>query len=121
MLVAGLTRFSELWRSQKGRLVSKRLEGALGRTIRCESTAGASWDILLQSKSVEMTPSRKERAPHAHIRMCAPDWSRVLNGELHVMAIILAGRAAFPKDQRRLLMQFSMLLQTTVLTAGAVK
>jgi hypothetical protein len=47
------------------------------------------------------------------------DWSRVFTGELHVMAIILAGRAPFPKDQRRLLMQFSMLLQTTMLSGTA--
>ena len=36
------------------------------------------------------------------------------------MAIILAGRAQFPKDQRRVLMQFSMLLQTAILSAAAM-
>ncbi len=73
---------------------------------------------ILRREKLEFETDGSSRTPHASIRMLPRDWSRVLSGELHVMAIILAGRAPFPKDQRRLLMQFSMLLQTTVLSKG---
>jgi len=118
LLYRGLSRFARLWALQQGRLVSTRLEGALGRSIRCESTDGEVIDLCLRREKLEFETDGSSRTPHASIRMLPRDWSRVLSGELHVMAIILAGRAPFPKDQRRLLMQFSMLLQTTVLSKG---
>ena len=116
MLQNGLTRFSQIWERQAGRLVSKRLEGALGRIIRCETSSELVRDILVERISVKISEVPLNTSPHAKIRMAAPDWARILTGELHIMAIVLAGRAPFPKDQRRLIMQFSMLLQTTLLT-----
>jgi len=120
VLMQGLSRFGRLWASQEGRLVSARLQGALGRSVRCESTDGEVVDLCLRRDRLEFDAGALGRIPHASIRMAPRDWSRVLTGELHVMAVILAGRAAFPKDQRRLLMQFSMLLQTTMLSGRAV-
>lgn len=119
VLMQGLSQFGRLWTVQKGRLVSPRLEGALGRAIRCESTAGEVFEFCLRREQLDFEPEGSWRTPHATIRMNPKDWSRVFTGELHVMAIILAGRAPFPKDQRRLLMQFSMLLQTTMLSGTA--
>lgn len=119
VLMQGLSRFGRLWTVQKGRLVSPRLEGALGRAIRCESTTGEIVEFCLRREQLDFEPEGSWRTPHATIRMNPKDWSRVFTGELHVMAIILAGRAPFPKDQRRLLMQFSMLLQTTMLSGAA--
>jgi len=120
VLMRGLSRFARLWASHEGRLVSARLEGALGRSIRCESTEGEVVDLCLRRDKLEFDRDHSGPMPHASIRMASRDWSRVLTGELHVMAVILAGRAPFPKDQRRLLMQFSMLLQTTMLAGRAV-
>lgn len=113
---SGLSRFASLWSRQKGRLVSTRLEGALERSLRCESLEGEVVNVRLRRAELEIDSGGGDRAPHAVIRMAARDWARVFTGELHVMAVILAGRAPFPKDQRRLLMQFSMLLQTTMLS-----
>jgi 2-methylcitrate dehydratase PrpD/putative sterol carrier protein len=118
VLDRGLARFARVWEHQQGRLVSKRLEGALGRSLRCETVEGEAMDLRLSREHVEISPPDAEHAPHAVVRMSAADWARVLTGELHAMAIILSGRARFPKDQRRLLMQFSMLLQTALLAAG---
>ena len=118
-LYIGLSRFARLWSAQRGRLVSARLEGALGRAIRCESTTGETVEFCLRREQLDFEPEGSWRTPHAKILMNPKDWSRVFTGELHVMAIILAGRAPFPKDQRRLLMQFSMLLQTTMLSGAA--
>lgn len=100
--------------------MSARLEGALGRSVRCESTEGERVTFCLRRTELEFETDGSGRMPHASISMAGRDWSRVFTGELHVMAVILAGRAPFPKDQRRLLMQFSMLLQTTMLTGKAV-
>lgn len=119
LLYQGLSRFARLWALQEGRLVSARLEGALGRSICCESTDGEVVKLCLRREKLEFETEGSARMPHASIRMSPKDWSRVFSGELHVMAIILAGRAPFPKDQRRLLMQFSMLLQTTMLSGAA--
>jgi len=118
-LYIGLSRFARIWTVQKGRLVSPRLEGALGRAIRCESTTGEIVEFCLRREQLDLEPEGSWRTPHATIRMSPNDWARVFTGELHVMAIILAGRAPFPKHQRRLLMQFSMLLQTTMLSGAA--
>jgi len=117
-LARGLARFARLWEGLQGRVVSRRLEGALGRSIACETTDGEAVVVRLSRQAAELAAPEAGRAPHATVRMAREDWLRVLSGELHVMAIVLAGRARFPKDQRRLLMQFSMLLQTTLLTAA---
>ena len=116
----GLARFAGIWEGLQGRVVSRRLEGALGRAVSCETTEGESVVLRLTRTKVELRKPDADHPPHATVRMSAADWARVLSGELHVMAIILAGRAQFPKDQRRLLMQFSMLLQTAILSAGAM-
>jgi hypothetical protein len=117
LLDEGFARFSRLWSQQSGRLVSKRLEGALGRRIRCEMLGAEARDLTLHRNSVRLQSASPEDAPHAVLSMNVEDWSRVLSGELHVMSIALAGRAPFRKDQRRLIMQFSMLLQATMLSA----
>lgn len=119
LLGDGLRRFSRLWEQHASQILSKRLEGALSRVIRCEVASGPALEILLSRTSVEVLNSSSRVAPHARIVMRAADWARVISGESHVMAIVLAGRAPFPKDQRRLLMQFSMLFQTTMLTEGS--
>ena len=117
VLVTGLERFAGLWKKHNGGLVTKRLEGALGRELRCESIEGSVASLLLWRDTAEIFVSDSRRnTPHAVVRMSSSDWEKVLSGESHIMAVILAGRAPFPKDQRRLLMQFSMLLQTTLLT-----
>lgn len=108
-----------IWQGLAGRIVSKRLEGALGRSIACETEGGEVVIVRLSREAVDLDAPDPRTAPHATVRMAWEDWARVLTGELHVMAIVLAGRARFPKDQRRLLMQFSMLLQTALLTAGS--
>lgn len=116
VLESGLERFGRLWSGLQGKLVSKRLEGAIGRQLLCESHEGEKVAARLSRTQVELTGDPASVAPHATLRMAGADWQRVLNGESHVMAIVLAGRAPFPKDQRRLIMQFSMLLQTTLLS-----
>ncbi len=116
-LAHGLARFARIWEGLEGRVVSRRLEGALGRAVSCETTEGEVVVMRLARTRVELSEPDPDHPPHATIRMDAADWARVLTGELHVMAIILAGRARFPKDQRRLLMQLSMMLQTAMLTA----
>ena len=116
VLESGFGRFSRLWHQQAGRLVSKRLEGALGRRIRCGVPRGEVLDIVIVRNSVRVEPMSSEDAPHAILSMNSEDWIRVLSGDLHLMSIALAGRMAFPKDQRRLIMQFSILLQATMLT-----
>lgn len=115
LLDNGLRRFSRLWERHAGRVLSSRLEGALAKVIRCQIVGGPTRDIVLSRTSVEVLKAPSEVAPHAWISMPAADWKRVIAGNSHVMAIVLAGRAPFPKDQRRLLMQFSMLFQTTML------
>lgn len=115
-LADGFGRFADLWAGFEGRLVSKRLEGALGRTLLCATTEGDGLLLRMSRTRVDILPPAAAGAPHATVRMDEADWRRVLSGELHVMAIVLAGRAPFPKDQRRLIMQFSMLLQTTLLS-----
>lgn len=115
VLASGLERFARLWSRLEGKLVSKRLEGALGRMLLCESLEGERVLLRLMRTQVEFgTPDLS--VAHATLRMAESDWQRVLTGESHVMAIVLAGRAPFPKDQRRLIMQFSMLLQTALLS-----
>lgn len=117
VLNSGLARFATRWQRLEGRLVSRRLEGALGRVIHCRC-GEETVQLVLDRGSATLGAPSVGLGPHAVIRMDAADWARVLTGEWHVMAVILAGRAPFPKDQRRLLMQFSMLLQTTLLTGG---
>lgn len=118
-LAAGLERFARAWAGLQGRLVSKRLEGALGRLLLCESVEGEQLLLRLSKTEVDLRRDVGAVAPHAKLRLEAGDWKRVLTGESHVMAIVLAGRALFPKDQRRLIMQFSMLLQTALLSVPA--
>ncbi|MBL0140790.1 MAG: MmgE/PrpD family protein [Betaproteobacteria bacterium] len=118
-LAKGLAHFVRIWEGLQGRVVSRRLEGALGRSISCETQDGETVVVRLSRTKAELGAPDPAFAPHATVRMAWQDWERVLTGEMHVMAIILAGRARFPKDQRRLLMQFSMLLQTAMLSAGA--
>jgi len=119
MLASGLARFARLWRALQGRLVSRRLEGALGRLLACESMEGERVLVRLSRLDAELDSSDSPDIAHGTLRLAEEDWQRVLTGESHVMAIVLAGRAPFPKDQRRLIMQFSMLLQTTLLSEPA--
>lgn len=119
VLTDGLEQFASAWAALQGKLVSKRLEGALGRTLLCESVEGEGVVLRLSRTQVEILAPDASGTPHATVRMAEADWRPVLSGELHVMAIVLAGRAAFPKDQRRLIMQFSMLLQTALLSRQA--
>lgn len=119
VLTPGLASFASAWAEQKGRLVSKRLEGAIGRLILCESADGERALLCISRMQVDILAADEAMAPHAHIQMEPADWAQVLSGASHVMAIVLAGRAAFPKDQRRLIMQFSMLLQTALLSTRA--
>ncbi|MFA7664910.1 MAG: MmgE/PrpD family protein [Burkholderiaceae bacterium] len=115
-LSTGLERFANIWASLNGKLVSKRLEGAVGRLLLCESLEGEQILMRLALTRAEISKPDQQLAPHATLRLAQSDWQRVLTGESHLMAIVLAGRAPFPKDQRRLIMQFSMLLQTALLS-----
>lgn len=114
-LLAGLEHFARVWAALDGRLVSKRLEGAIGRMLMCEALEGERVLLHLQRNRIDFD-GPEGLLPHATLRLSQADWARVLTGESHLMAIVLAGRAPFPKDQRRLIMQFSMLLQTALLS-----
>jgi len=110
--------FTRKWALHHRRLITKRLDSFVGRTIECQIDDGDPAFLTIGLPEVTLTTQRPPYPAHAEIRMSARDWTEVLSGRWHVMAIILAGRCDFPKDQRRILMQFSMLLQSTLLSKG---
>jgi hypothetical protein len=114
-----LEQFTERWGRHRGALVTKRLEGCLNRHVVCSIPSGESCLLFLERERASVRDVSPETIPHASIVMAEQDWRAVLSGRLHLMSIVLAGRAPFPKDQRRLLMQLSMLLQTAVLAEAA--
>lgn len=113
-LSAGLQRFVERWNRSGAKVLSKRLEGALDRDFLCEGP-GERFVLRLTRSEAKVIPHGAGMAPHASIFMGSEDWRQVLSGRWSVMSIVLAGRAPFPKHQRRFLMQFSMLMQTVLL------
>lgn len=113
-LNGGLQRFVERWNRSGSKVLSRRLEGALDRDFLCEGP-GESYVLRLTRNEAKVMPHGVGMAPHATIVMNGDDWSNVLTGRWSVMSIVLAGRAPFPKHQRRFLMQFSMLMQTVLL------
>ncbi len=118
-LGAGLARLASLWDARGGSLVSRRLEGALGRQFRIEELGGPVFHLQLERDRAIWGEGPGPGAPHAEIRMSASDWARVLSGEWSIIAVVLAGRAPYPKHQRRYLMQLSLVLQTLLLSEAS--
>lgn len=121
VLRQGLDRLVALWNERGGSLVSRRLEGALGRSFRIEELGGPVFHLQLTRERAYLGEGPGEHAPHAEITMCRSDWARVLSGEWSIIAIVLAGRAPYPKHQRRYLMQLSLVLQTLLLSEASSK
>ncbi|MGB3274095.1 MAG: hypothetical protein WBA66_14535 [Xanthobacteraceae bacterium] len=113
-LATGLRRFVERWNVSGRKILSRRLEGALNRDFLCTGPEG-SFVLKLTRDEATLVPYTEKAAPHAVIMMGREDWRQVLSGRWSIMSIILAGRAPFPKHQRRFLMQASMLIQTAML------
>lgn len=120
-LKAGLERLVALWDARGGSLVTRRLEGALGRHFRIEEMGGPVFHLQLERDRARWGEGPGDGAPHAEIRMSAADWARVLSGEWSIIAVVLAGRAPYPKHQRRYLMQLSLVLQTLLLSEASSK
>jgi hypothetical protein len=120
-LEAGLQHVVALWEARGAGLVSRRLEGALGRTFRLEELGGPVFHLQLERGRALWGDGAGDSAPHAEIRMSAADWARVLTGEWSIVAVVLAGRAPYPKHQRRYLMQLSLVLQTLLLSEANAK
>jgi hypothetical protein len=112
-LKGGLQRFVERWNKAGATVLSRRLEGALDCDFLCRGP-GESYVLRLTRNEAKLTPGNG-MVPHAALVMGSDDWRNVLSGRWSVMSIVLAGRAPFPKHQRRFLMQFSMLMQTVLL------
>lgn len=117
----GLERLADLWNERGAGLVTRRLEGALGRCFRLEEIGGSVFHLLLERERAVWGEGPAESAPHAEICMSRSDWRRVLSGEWSIIAVVLAGRAPYPKHQRRYLMQLSLVLQTLLLSEANSK
>lgn len=113
-LADGLRRFAKRWNVSGKQILSRRLEGALNRDFLCTGPEGSVM-LRLTRDEARLIPHTEGMAPHATILMGRDDWQQVLSGRWSIMSIILAGRAPFPKHQRRFLMQMSMLIQTAML------
>lgn len=117
-LARGLKRIEELWSAQGAGLVTRRLEGALGCTFALTELGGDTYHLQLSRERAVWGAPGVGHVAHAEVRMSRPDWTRVLTGEWSIIAVVLAGRAPYPKHQRRYLMQLSMVLQTLLLAGG---
>lgn len=117
-LAWGLRRIEDLWRAQGAGLVTRRLEGALGCTFQLTELGGETYHLQLSRESATWGAPSGSHVAHAEVKMSRPDWARVLTGEWSIIAVVLAGRAPYPKHQRRYLMQLSMVLQTLLLAGG---
>lgn len=116
VLSSGLERLAALWSQRGSTLVSKRLEGALGCRFVLSELGGATFHLQLEPDQAYWGAGRGDCLPHAELRMTARDWAKVLSGEWSIISVVLAGRAPYPKHQRRYLMQLSMLVQTLLLS-----
>lgn len=114
-LERGLRHIAERWQRHGTRLISRRLEGALGRSFRFESPGSAARILELTHGGAAVRAASGQEASHATFRLSRKDWDGVFSGRWSVMSIVLAGRAPFPKHERRYIMQLSMLLQTLLL------
>lgn len=118
---AGLERLVRLWNERGASLVSRRLEGALGRSFRIEELDGSVFHLQLERDRAILDEGPGASAPHAEVVMSRSDWERVLSGEWSIIAVVLAGRAPYPKHQRRYFMQLSLVLQTLLLSEASSK
>jgi len=73
MLASGLARFARLWRALQGRLVSRRLEGALGRLLACESMEGERVLVRLSRLDAELDSSDSPDIAHGTLRLAEGD------------------------------------------------
>ncbi|HTM78164.1 MAG TPA: hypothetical protein VL133_11125 [Devosia sp.] len=112
----GLHRLVRLWNEYGAALVSRRLEGALSREFEIHELGGTTYSLRLERDHAVLSEGASKHASHAQIQMSGSDWVQVLSGEWSIIGIVLAGRAPYPKHQRRYLMQLSMLIQTLLLT-----
>ncbi len=111
----GLQDLARRWSRAAGGLLNRRLEGALGMDFLFECPGTPSKLLRFDRESIQINPSRDDVQPHAVFSMPADDWSKVFSGEWSVMTVVLGGRTAFPKHQRRSIMQLSMLMQALFL------
>lgn len=115
VLLPGLRTLAQRWEHSGHQLMSRRLEGALGREFRFECHGEEPLFLRLEPKSASVGPVAPDRQPHATISMGAQDWKQVLSGRWSVMTVVLGGRTNFPKHERRYIMQLSMVMQALLL------
>lgn len=115
ILLPGLRTLAQRWEQSGHRLMSRRLEGALGRDFRFECHGEAPLYLRLDPNNASIRPVAPDCQPHASIAMGAQDWKQVLSGRWSVMTVVLGGRTAFPKHERRYIMQLSMVMQALLL------
>jgi hypothetical protein len=115
ILCAGLRTLVQRWERSGHQLVSRRLEGALGREFRFECIGEKPMKLRLERTSAEFGPADPAQPAYATIAMEARDWKQVFSGKWSVMTVVLGGRTNFPKHERRYIMQLSMLMQALLL------
>jgi len=115
ILSSGLRTLVPLWERNGKQLMSRRLEGALGRTFKFECVGEAAMFLMLTEKTAEIGRADPSQPAYATITMNASDWQQVFSGKWSVMTVILGGRSNFPKHERRYIMQLSMLMQALLL------
>jgi putative sterol carrier protein len=115
VLREGLRTLAQRWEHSGAQLISRRLEGALGREFRFECHGESPLCLRLDRKKATVTPVDPDRHPHATLAMQARDWKQVFSGKWSVMTVVLGGRTNFPKHERRYIMQLSMVMQALLL------
>ncbi len=115
ILGAGLRAFAQRWERNGAQLISRRLEGALGREFRFECVGEPPMTLRLEPKAANVSRANAGEPAYATITMGASDWKQVFSGKWSVMTVVLGGRTNFPKHERRYIMQLSMLMQALLL------
>lgn len=115
ILGTGLRALAQRWERNGYQLMSRRLEGALGREFRFECVGEPAMSVKLTASTAEISPADPAQPSYATIAMGAADWKQVFSGKWSVMTVVLGGRSNFPKHERRYIMQLSMLMQALLL------
>ncbi|MGE8686219.1 MAG: hypothetical protein ACN6PJ_03715 [Achromobacter sp.] len=115
ILGTGLRTLAQRWERNGYQLMSRRLEGALGREFRFECAGEPAMSLMLTAKTAAIGPADPAQPAYATIAMGPGDWKQVFSGKWSVMTVVLGGRSNFPKHERRYIMQLSMLMQALLL------
>lgn len=115
ILCAGLRTLVQRWERSGHQLMSRRLEGALGREFRFECSGEKPMCLRLDRSTAQFREADPAHPAYATIAMEASDWRQVFSGKWSVMTVVLGGRTNFPKHERRYIMQLSMLMQALLL------